>query len=186
MINYIWEFIFNKKTASGSIQTALKNSYLFSQLNSRELRFVEKIVHIRQYRASEIVFRQGEIGVGMYIIAKGSIDIFQERGENSSEGEEEQVHITRLSEGTFFGELSLVEENGCRSATACAQEDSTLIGFFKPDLLEVLERNPVIGVKITFKLAEILGQRLRATTEKVSQLRSHIRSNTAPREMSAQ
>jgi len=52
-----------------------------------------------------------------------------------------------------------------------------LVGFFKPDLLEVLDRNPVMGVTLTFRLAEILGQRLRATTEKVSQLRNHIQNN---------
>lgn len=175
MVNYIWENIFKNSSKESNIESSLKENFLFSSLSKKELNFVEKIIHVRQYHPSELIFRQGEIGVGMYIIVKGSVDIYQEKDED--EDNENRVHITRLYEGTFFGELSLVEENGKRSATASAHDETTLIGFFKPDLLEILDRNPTTGVKIIFKLAQILGQRLRATTDKVSQLRNHIRNS---------
>ncbi len=176
MVNFIWEDIIKSKEKETQIGSVLKENFLFAELSKKELRFIEKIVHVRKYRPGETIFRQGEIGVGMYIIIHGIVDIFQERQAPEAE-DVERVLITTLHEGTFFGELSLVEDNGKRSATACAKEEAVLVGFFKPDLLEVLDRNPVMGVKITFRLAEILGQRLRATTEKVSQLRNHIQNN---------
>jgi CRP-like cAMP-binding protein len=68
-----------------------------------------------------------------------------------------------------------VEDAGRRSATSVASEDTVLIGFFKPDLLEILERSPGTGVKVVFRLAEVLGRRLKETTEKISQLKKEIR-----------
>ena len=50
-----------------------------------------------------------------------------------------------------------------------------LVGFFKPDLLEVLERSSDTGVKVVFRLAEFLGRRLKETTDKISQLKKEIR-----------
>jgi CRP-like cAMP-binding protein len=53
--------------------------------------------------------------------------------------------------------------DGSRSATAVSREKSELIGFFHPDLLEILNLHPVMGAKITFGLAKTLADRLRYT-----------------------
>ena len=45
-----------------------------------------------------------------------------------------------------------------------------LIGFFKPDLMEILERKPAMGVKILFQLATVLGERLLQTTDRITLL----------------
>ena len=47
-----------------------------------------------------------------------------------------------------------------------------LIGFFKPDLEDILERNPAMGVKILFQLSSVLGRRLLETTERITLLKS--------------
>jgi CRP-like cAMP-binding protein len=93
-----------------------------------------------------------------------------QKGKNRAE-----IVITKLSPGDFFGELSLVEEGGRRSATATAKNETTLIGFFKPDLLEILERNPNAGVKIALRLGEVLGCRLRETNDRVSVLEDQLK-----------
>ena len=56
-----------------------------------------------------------------------------------------------------------------------AAEDSMLLGFFKPDLLEILERQPATGVKILMRLSEVLGRRLKETTLKVTELKDDMR-----------
>ena len=53
-----------------------------------------------------------------------------------------------------------------------ATERSVLVGFFKPDLEDILERNPAMGVKILFQLSTVLGRRLLETTERITQLKS--------------
>lgn len=152
----------------------MKNNILFQDLNIRELQLVKNIVNVRNYRTGETIFHQGEIGVGMYIIVSGSVDISIE--ESNIVGEAPQSNfVTRLSEGDFFGEIALVEEAGRRTATAIAHEETVLIGFFKPDLMEVISRNPDAGVKILMGLGRVLGTRLAETTSMIRVLKKKVK-----------
>lgn len=174
MVNLLWENILKRNTKEKSIKDILQNNFLFQDLRRKELQFVLNIVHIRDYRTSEKIFQQSEVGVGMYIIVTGRVDIEVENFMDESPND--LVLITRLGAGDFFGELSLVETEGRRTASATAAENTRLIGFFKPDLIEILDRNPAVGVKIVFRLAEVLGRRLKETTEKVTQLRREMKA----------
>jgi CRP/FNR family cyclic AMP-dependent transcriptional regulator len=178
-MNYLWDNVFKFKTKNTDILTALKVNHLFQDLTDREFKLLQNIVHLRKFHVGESVFRQGEAGVGMYMIVKGRIEIFIS-DKNAVAEEFRDVYITQLTDGDFFGELSLVEENGRRTATAVAREESSLIGFFKPDLLEILSRSPSTGVKIVFRLAEVLGRRLKETTSKVSELRTTLKQSQSP------
>lgn len=179
-MNFVWDNIF-RKTADQSIQSVLSENMLFRDLTDSELRFLERCVHIRHYHVGESVFRQGEVGVGMYLVVKGRIEIFVNDPEAVTEDARE-IYITQLLSNDFFGELSLVEENGRRTATAVAREETTLIGFFKPDLMEILARRPAMGTRITLRIAEVLGRRLKETTDKVSELRRVLKDLRAPPE----
>lgn len=179
MINLLWENIFRKEERSQKLPILLNQNKIFSTLTRRELKVVQDLVHERHYRAGETIFRQGEIGIGMYIISKGAVDISViELEEGSSNDNFNEVLIAKLKKGDFFGELSLVEDNGKRTAHATASEDTILIGFFKPDLNVILQSHPTIGSKITMNLAEVVGRRLKSTTEKISQLRNEMKMLT--------
>ena len=115
-------------------------------------------MHLRRFRPGEEVFREGEPGVGMYIIRSGGVDIFQ-RGEDGSE-----QHLAHLETGDFFGELALLDE-APRSATARATESTELWGIFRPDLMDLIQRDPRLGLKIVLPLARLVGERLRRTNE---------------------
>src|SRR5690606_30815615 len=85
------------------------------------------------------------------------------------------VLVTRLSRGDFFGEISLVEQAGRRTATASAADDVILLGFFKPDLAEIVERNPRMGVKLLTRLGEILGRRLKETADRFTEVKRELK-----------
>jgi CRP-like cAMP-binding protein len=171
MANFIWENLFNDDHKEKTLRQKLKTNFLFQDLAVNELKMLEKIVNIRTYRPGEIVFRQGDVGVGMYIISKGTVNIYKEEIVPES-GNPRTTHITQLQEGDFFGDLALVEDNGRRSASAVAHQETNLIGFFKPDLIELANRNPTAGVKILMRLGEVLGSRLAQTTAKISELKN--------------
>ncbi len=166
MVDYFWENIFKGDRKEKTLMNALKNNILFTDLNTRELQMVQNIVNLRNYQKGEVVFRYGEAGVGMYIIISGSVDI-------SLNGK----FITKLKEGDFFGEIALVEESGRRTADTTSAEESVMIGFFKPDLMEITNRNPTAGVKILFRLAQVLGMRLHETTTLISTMRRDAKLN---------
>lgn len=171
MVNYIWENIFRRRTETQQVRYFLQDNLLFQDLSPRELHVIEKLVHIRRFQASEAIFRQGEMGVGMYIIFKGQVGISLRQDDPN----DQNTFITRLIEGDFFGELSLVESNSRRTATAISYQETVLIGFYKPDLKEVLDRYPVIGAKILLRLSEVLGRRLKETTDKITDLKEELK-----------
>jgi CRP/FNR family transcriptional regulator, cyclic AMP receptor protein len=156
------------------IQKSLKSNILFESLNKKEFSIVEKIIHIRKYGVGEHIFYQHHAASGMYIIVRGRISISSDKiifDDENNEEQRESTIITNLNGGDFFGELALIDDKALRSATARVMESATLIGFFKPDLLEIMETHPVIGMKILFKIAQVLGKRLIDTNQELADLR---------------
>ena len=173
-MSYMWENLFRKPDESAQVNEALRHNYIFQSLTRRQMALVQDTVHVRAFKPGEMIFRQGEIGVGMYILLRGALEIFVEQMIEEDLPARTQL-VTRLRAGDFLGELSLVETNSRRTATAIAAEESLLIGFFKPDLFEILERQPATGVKILLRLSEVLGRRLKETTQKVTELKEDLR-----------
>ncbi len=173
MINYLWDNLFKK--SEDAVFKAISNNIIFEGLSRSELKTVVDFLHVRHYRHGELIFRQNEIGVGMYIILKGKVDIFIEKANNTSK-EPKDEFITRLEENDIMGEISLIEENSRRTASAKALVEVQLIGFFQPDLQNLLKSNPEIGSKILLKLSQILGRRLAETARKISELKKQIDS----------
>jgi CRP-like cAMP-binding protein len=122
------------------------------------------IIHKRNYLAGEIIFYQGDSGIGLYIIRDGEVVISRE----SEEGD--KVVLAVFQKGDFFGELALID-NDKRSASAIAQTDTKLSVIFKPDLDEFIEKYPKKGIKILEGIAEITAMRLRKLNEDYFNLR---------------
>ncbi len=164
----LWGNIFKKKNGDDeSIIKTMRLVPLFADMNDSELREFEKLIHRRTFKANETIFWEGEPGVGMYIIQRGVILIFKHA---PGEGREE---LATLRNGEFFGELALLDETP-RSATAVAKEPSDIIGLFRPDLFELLERKPRLGNKFLFQLASIIGERLKNTNSEMQALRAQL------------
>lgn len=173
----IWKNIFAQRGPSeGSTEELLSKVPAFADLSIRELREVAQIVHKREYRAEEPVFYQGDPGLGMYIIQEGKVSITIA----DPDGVEKELAV--LSAGDFFGEIALLDESP-RSASAVCLTDCLLIGFFRPDLFEIIEKNSRLGIKIVLKLAEIVAQRLRTTDQEISKLKSELDALSSGREM---
>jgi CRP-like cAMP-binding protein len=152
----IWTNIFRLGQRGQPLSEILQHVPLFQDLTPKELRILERVVHVRTYQPEETVFAENEPGAGMYVIRSGRVDILLKH-ENQSPSV-----LTKLEPGDFFGEMALLGDSA-RSATAIAREQSELIGFFHPDLLDIINLHPVMGAKITFGLARTLAERLRYT-----------------------
>lgn len=163
--HFLWLDLFGKKRRTTDLQRILKENVLFCTLTGRELRYLSNFVYERTFEPNEAIYKQSERGLGMYLIARGRVAI-------RTQGPDQEIFVTELDEGSFLGELALVDPQHLRSANAVAMNRCVLVGFFKPDLEEILERNPAMGVKILFQLSTVLGRRLLATTEKITQLKA--------------
>jgi CRP/FNR family cyclic AMP-dependent transcriptional regulator len=151
----LWKNIFKgKKKNSDDPRQILQDIPIFKDLSGGGIREIERIVHVRKYETGEFVFQQGDVGAGLFVIAKGSVNILLD-------DTSETAPLATLEKSDFFGELSLLD-NERRSASARAAEPSVLIGFFRPDLLDLVERNPVLGSKVLLNIAKVIGERLRS------------------------
>jgi CRP/FNR family cyclic AMP-dependent transcriptional regulator len=163
MGNPIWEVVkFRSEETAEDIFKTLKNVPIFSDLNRKELNEVEKIIHRREYKKGEPIFRMGDPGLGMYIIISGVVNIVEEQESGKS------TTLAVLKDGAFFGDLALLDE-APRSASAIANDSCIILGFFRPDFLDLLYRKPNLGIKILFALAKVVGERLRRTNEQLGQ-----------------
>ena len=136
----------------------MHNVPIFSELTKRELREIEKIIHHRSYQAGEVIFNQGDPGLGMYIVISGSVQIVNNQDPTNV------VVYSELGDGYFFGDLALVDDAD-RSASALSSGTTRLIAFFRPDLRDILSRFPAIGNKLLMGLAVVIAERLRKTNQ---------------------
>ncbi len=161
--NGIWANIFRMGPRRVSLAEILHNIPLFSELTPKELRILERVVHVRTYRTDERIFVETEPGAGMYVIKSGRVDIVLKQKS------EHPLILAELEAGDFFGEMALLGDTA-RSATAVARETSELIGFFHPDLVEIINLHPGTGAKISFGLAKTLADRLRFTNTQLQDI----------------
>lgn len=147
--------------------SAIRNVPIFEQLSKKEIAAVEKLVHTRTYETNETIFSEKDPGGGMYIVMEGNVSIVKNQG-----GSHEQKLAT-LEHGDFFGEIALLDESP-RTATAVSVGDSKILGFYRTDLYELVERRPKLAVKIIVNLARVVSERLRHSNSQSHKLREQI------------
>ena len=147
----LWENYFNKKNADSPVIHALQSVPVFNELTPKQFKEISRLIHKRNYKKGEIIFKKGSLGEGMYLILSGSVVI---------KDPESGIVFASLTNDNFFGEMALLDEEP-RSAQAEATSPSHLIGFFRTDLMFLISRFPEMGNKILLNLSQVLAARLR-------------------------
>ncbi len=160
-----WSNIFRRRDREETdVFEILQKIPIFQDLSRREIVKIESILHRRNWSADEAIVKEGDPGVGMYIIVSGEVQILQV-GEGGV-----RLQLATLTSGDFFGEQALLDDSP-RTASAYASETCRIIGFFRPDLLELIESNPRLGLKIVMRLSQMISVRLRHTNRLLKETR---------------
>ena len=139
----------------------LKKVPLFAELDDHELKSVAALANSLDIPKKNIVFQEFDLGDSMYVILKGEVKV----STYSAEGRE--VVLALLEKGSFFGELSLLDEEP-RSATVTTMEDSKFAHIRRRDLVPLLLEQPAITLKILSETAS----RLRRTSRVLERISS--------------
>ena len=153
----MWNDVFdktNKAKIERNIVEVLKNVPIFEDLSNREIQNITRIAYQRRYTADEIVIHEGQNAAGMYIVMDGKVEVTRELEDGTL------LRLATLADGEFFGDVGLLDSSP-RTATVTASSDSRIIGFFRPELLGLMDSNPKLASKVIFKLAQILAARFR-------------------------
>ena len=164
-----WSNIFRRRDKEeADVFDILKKVPIFQDLGRREFNKIESILHRRNWNVDQAIINEGDPGLGMYIIVAGEVRITQ-TGEDGV-----QQQLATLTGGDFFGEQALLDESP-RTASAFANEPCRIIGFFRPDLLELIESNPRSGLKIVMRLSQMISVRLRHTNRLLKEARMRVK-----------
>ncbi len=102
---------------------------------------------IRNYKAGEVIFREGDPALEMFVIKTGTVEI---RLGNRL--------LDTLGDLSIFGEMALID-HGPRSASAVAVTDADIVPVAERQFLLMVSRTPYFALNVM----RVLVQRLRTS-----------------------
>jgi CRP/FNR family cyclic AMP-dependent transcriptional regulator len=149
----------------------LQKIFLFQDLGEAELAQVLSRTQTRKFCCDAVIIEEGETGDSMFIMVSGEVEITKRLTLVLDEDTPKERVMIRLKaeDGVYFGEMSLLE-NEARSATVTARTDCVLLELRQKDFLDLIQHQPVTGVKLLLRLAQVLSAHLRKTNQDVVKL----------------
>lgn len=132
---------------------------LFGGLPENQLEDIRKIAVSKHFNKGEIIFTEGDDGIGFFIIVDGKVKVYKV----SSEGKEQILHIFGPSEP--FGEVPVFTGQPF-PANAEAIAKSHLLFFPRTDFVELISKNP----SLSLNMLAVLSKRLRQFTIQIENL----------------
>ena len=123
---------------------------LFSDLSKREQQVLSANCREREYPAGAALLRQGETGVGLFILTSGSVQVNQQTPDGDVRD------LGTFERGAVIGEMSLLDDLP-PTATVIAKEPTRALVIPVWDFRAALRESPEIGIK----LLAVLSRRLR-------------------------
>ncbi|MFB6097657.1 MAG: Crp/Fnr family transcriptional regulator [Salinibacter sp.] len=128
------------------IAERLREVPALSHLSSSACYAMADVTHRRTYRRGEVLYYEGDPGLGLYIVASGRVRLLTDRESDPP------CELRVLETNDMIGGLSLLGDFS-RLETAETVTEAEVLGFFCPDLKNVMRRNPEAGAEIVMALA---------------------------------
>jgi hypothetical protein len=132
---------------------------LFAAFTKDEFGAIVDKLEPMEFMEGERIIAEGDEGDAMYVISRGG-------GRVVKEVEGREVVLAELTEGEFFGEMSLLV-GGPRSASVFAQGETEVLRFKSADLFEIMKRFP----RMESVLEEFYENRSKDTRKKIREAR---------------
>jgi hypothetical protein len=110
-------------------------SPLFSAFSEDELMAVMKGMRLLTCEPGDIIVTEGEPGDSLFVLTTGVVKVFIRKSGGRHE------FVREMGEGTFFGEISILE-GGARTATVTAASRCELLELDRATLLDICSRHP--------------------------------------------
>lgn len=148
-----------------TIKEFLIRTPFFGGLDDAGLDRIIAMLHESAFKSGTLVFKEGESGRSMYVIARGEI-VQCRTGEGGH-----QVKLVRLHEGDFFGETTLIEMQP-RPYSAQVARDATLYELTNMDLYKLYREDVKSYVMVLQNINRELCRRLRKADTRITQIAS--------------
>jgi CRP/FNR family transcriptional regulator, dissimilatory nitrate respiration regulator len=129
----------------------LKQNPLFSGLDEKGLRRVEGITTLKKIKKGLVLFSQGDVAHGFYLVISGKIKIYR----LSPQGQEYVMRI--VGPGDTIAEAAVFSGKNYPAA-AEALEDGSLYYLAKADFLALIQETPQLALNMMTGLSLLLRQ----------------------------
>jgi CRP/FNR family cyclic AMP-dependent transcriptional regulator len=136
----------------------IKQAAIFEDLDESELERIAEISKEQHFKFGQTVFKEGEPGNRLFIIASGDVRISRDVPGSGEEA------LAVLKKGACFGEMSVFDRSE-RSTDAIANTDCTLLTITRSDFEMLLDFDRDLGYKVLWRVVRLLSERLRVTNE---------------------
>jgi CRP-like cAMP-binding protein len=126
---------------------------LFSELSQKGLKSIAKSGIERKFGAGVTIVKEGETGVGFYLILDGAVEVRRKK-----------KVLSTLATGDFFGEMGLIDDQP-RSADVVAVSPTVTFCLSQWTFQGIIKGNPDVAVG----MMKVLVARLRATNRALSE-----------------
>ena len=177
VVKYFWQASPFAGIRKNYIPKFLRKLSVLKKFSDNELRIFSKYLHLRSFKNSEIIFRQGDLGVGFYFVYSGHVDVIASNEYAEEIGDSNVTsskHIVSLEKQDYFGELALLQDSNIRTATVIAKNSCELLGIFKPDLDNLICEDPAVAAKLLQAVSLIISDRFYSVTKEVGRLKYKI------------
>ena len=140
-------------------EQALAKVSLFSNLDAKVLRGIAAIASERKFKAGEYLMKQGESGIGLFMILEGKVRI------EKSDASGRNVELAENGPGDILGEMT-VFDGAPRSASVIASEETSCLVLASWEFNAFLKTH----TDVALSLLPIVVQRFRETNEALTGL----------------
>ncbi len=133
---------------SAETEQFIKTVPLFRDLDRKHQAVIAKTVFERSFAAGDTIVREGEPGVGVFMVRSGAVEVVNGQG-----AQEERV--ATLGPGEVFGEIALLTDRP-RTATVRATEPTVCLGLTAWNFRAELQQS----AELANALLKVVAQRL--------------------------
>jgi MFS superfamily sulfate permease-like transporter/CRP-like cAMP-binding protein len=141
----------------------LRDTSIAAGFSASELATIEKHFERRVFEPGRELFREGEAGNELLVIAKGSANAFLRQPAGGD------MRLVTFGPGTSFGELAILDE-GPRSASVTTQRELVCYALSKESFATLSAKAPATAIKLLANLSRLLSYRLREANRTIQQL----------------
>ena len=147
----------------GQAELPLDQAGILAGFTPAEMAQVEQHHKRVTYEAGQVIFREGDPGNELFIIAKGTASASLRQAGGGD------IRLVTFAPGTVFGELAVLDA-GARSATVTADSELVCYALTGEDFASLSERAPAVAIKLLANLARRMSLRLRDANRTIQQL----------------
>ena len=126
--------------------------------NLRIMRGVYDSLTVQNFKAGDVIIKEGDYGDLFYILYAGSVQVLR----NTPAGDVMALANLNAEQNIFFGETALISGD-TRSATVKATTDCTTVVLSSKKFLALCDKEPLLGYKVSLCLARRMAATLRTT-----------------------